>query len=279
MIPSSTELNLKINETATFLKDHIDTNKPLNAVVLGSGYQGFSTKLGAKTHIKYANIPNFPISTVPGHEGQLGILDRDHDTVLIFQGRHHYYEGYDLTQVTFPMRVLGSLGCRSAILTNASGGINLDYKVGDLVAVSDHINFSGVNPLRGPHSIEFGDRFVDLSNAYNRKERRSIHNEARKLGIPIRDGVYVCVSGPSYETPSEIKMFRTMGGDLIGMSTVPEVLVGHQMGIRISVIATITNMAAGVTDEVLSHEDVIEVTNKTSGQVLKLLHALINRKE
>ena len=220
--------------------------RPRVAVVLGSGLGSFADELTSATRIPYEKIPGFPRSTVEGHAGRLVIGNAAGVTVAAMQGRVHFYEGHPLRDVIFPMRVLGRLGIRAAILTNAAGGINTDFKQGALVLIRDHINLQGSNPLIGPNDERFGPRFPDMTQAYCKDYRRFAYEESRQLGFEIYEGVYGAMSGPSYETPAEIRYMRTIGADLAGMSTVPEVIAGSQMGIRVLGISCVTNMAAGI---------------------------------
>src|SRR5207237_8217980 len=233
-------------------------------IILGSGLGGFASQVADAVSIPYSEIPHFPQSTVFGHSGKLvlGAIGGVH--VAVMQGRVHAYEGYTMQQVTFPARVLGLLGCRTLIVTNAAGGIRPDIPQGSLVAISDHINLTGLNAALGPNEPRFaciptaGQRFFDISNAYSPTLRQLAHAEAESQGIPLTDGVYLAVLGPSFETPAEIRAFRILGADLVGMSTVHEVIAARHMGVEVLGISLVTNMAAGVSGEIIQHEDVME---------------------
>lgn len=251
--------------------------RPQITVVLGSGLGAFADELENSTRIPYARIPNFPRSTAVGHAGQLVIGKTSGIAVTAMQGRVHLYEGYSPQQVVFPMRVLSRLGIRAAILTNAAGGINLSYKQGALVIIRDHINLLGANPLTGANDDRLGPRFPDMTEAYFKNFRAIAAEESRRLGTEVHEGVYAAVPGPSYETPAEIRYLRTIGADLVGMSTVPEVIAARHMGVRVLGISCVTNMAAGILDQPLSHNEVLETGKRVSGQFIALLRAVIPR--
>jgi purine-nucleoside phosphorylase len=249
--------------------------RPRVAIVLGSGLGAFADGLSKAIAIPYAKIPHFPRSTAIGHKGQMVIGFAGNIPVAVMQGRVHFYEGYPLSQVTFPMRVLGRMGIRSAILTNAAGGINTKYSQGALVAMSDHINLQGSNPLIGPNDDRFGPRFSDMSHAYHKPYREIAVAEARHLGFELAEGVYAALTGPSFETPAEIRYLRAIGADLVGMSTAPEVIVARHMGIRVLGISCVTNMAAGILDQELNHQEVLETGERVKGQFISLLQAVL----
>lgn len=251
--------------------------RPSIAVVLGSGLGAFADELVDAARIPYAKIPGFPRSTAVGHAGQLVIGKSGSVAVAAMQGRVHAYEGYSAREVTFPLRVLGRMGIRAAILTNAAGGINLEYHQGVLVAIRDHINLQGTNPLTGPNDERFGPRFPDMTQAYWKPYRETALAEAKRLGIDMHEGVYAALSGPSYETPAEIRYLRTIGADLVGMSTVPETIAARHMGIRVLGISCVTNMAAGVLDKPLDHKEVLETGERVGKQFIALLRAVIPR--
>ncbi len=251
------------------------TLRPKIALVLGSGLGAFADELRSPTRIPYQKIPGFPRSTVPGHAGQLVIGQLGEIPVAVMQGRVHLYEGYSAQEVTFPMRVLGRLGIRSAILTNAAGAINRDYTQGALVAIRDHINLQGENPLIGPNDDRFGTRFPDMSQAYAPEFRAIAHREAQRIGIPLHEGVYAALKGPSFETPAEIRYLKTIGADLVGMSTALEVIAARHMNVRVLGISCATNMAAGILDQPLSHAEVMETTDRVKSQFIALLRAVI----
>ena len=251
--------------------------RPKIALVLGSGLGGFADELTDATRIPYQKIPDFPRSTAIGHAGLLVIGKAEGIAVAAMQGRVHLYEGYSAREVGFAMRVFGRMGMRSAILTNAAGGINPEFKQGALVVIRDHINLQGANPLIGPNDERFGPRFPDMTQAYWRSYREIALAEAKRLGIEAHEGVYAALPGPSYETPAEIRYLRTIGADLVGMSTVPEVIVARHMGIRVLGISCVTNMAAGILDRPLDHSEVLETGERVKGQFIALLRAVIPR--
>ena len=231
---------------------------PEIAVVLGSGLGGLAEELTDSVVIPYAGIPNFPRSTAVGHAGRLVIGKSGELTVAAMQGRVHQYEGYSSREAAFPVRVLARLGIKSLVLTNAAGGINPAYRQGSLVVIGDHINLQGNNPLNGPNDERFGPRFPDMSEAYSRSYRRIALDAGRQLGIELTEGVYAALRGPSYETPAEIRYLRAIGADLVGMSTVPEVIVARHMGIAVLGISCVTNLAAGMFEGAIDHEEVLE---------------------
>ena len=251
--------------------------RPQIALVLGSGLGAFADELTEATRIPYEKIPNFPRSTAIGHAGRLVIGKAGNVALAAMQGRVHFYEGYSEQEVVFPMRVFGRLGIRSAILTNAAGGINREFKQGALVVIRDHINLQGRNPLIGPNDERFGPRFSDMTTAYWQPYREIALAEAKRLGIEVSEGVYAALSGPSYETPAEIRYLRTIGADLVGMSTVPEVIVARHMGIRVLGISCVTNMAAGILDQPINHLEVLETGERVKGQFIALLRAVLPR--
>jgi purine-nucleoside phosphorylase len=251
--------------------------RPRIALVLGSGLCAFADELAGATKIPYQKIPGFPRSTAVGHAGQLVVGKVGSIEVAVMRGRVHFYEGYSAKEVIFPMRVLGRIGIRSVILTNAAGGIDLGYKQGALVVIRDHINLQGTNPLIGPNDERFGPRFPDMTQAYWKQYREIALAEAKRLGIEVHEGVYAALSGPSYETPAEIRYLRTIGADLVGMSTVPETIVARHMGIRVLGISCVTNMAAGILDQPINHAEVMETGERVKTQFIALLRAVIPR--
>jgi purine-nucleoside phosphorylase len=251
--------------------------RPQIGLVLGSGLGAFADDFTEAVRIPYTQIPSFPRSTAVGHAGQLVIGKSGGIPVAAMQGRVHLYEGYSAEEVAFPMRVLGRMGVRAVILTNAAGGINLDYGQGALVVIRDHINLQGRNPLASVNDDRFGPRFPDMTYTYTKRYREIALEEAKKLGIPPREGVYAGMLGPSFETPAEIRFLRTIGADLVGMSTVPEAIAARQMGMNILAISCVTNMAAGILDQTLSHEEVLETTARVMGQFVALLRAVLPR--
>ena len=251
--------------------------RPQIGLVLGSGLGSFADELAEPVRIPYSQIPAFPCSTAIGHAGQLVIGKAGDIPVAVMQGRVHLYEGYSAAEVAFPVRVMGRMGVRGVILTNAAGGINLEYGQGALVVVRDHINLQGQNPLAGANDERLGPRFPDMSYTYAKRYREIALEEAKKLSIPSREGVYVALPGPSYETPAEIRYLRTIGSDLVGMSTVPEAIAARHMGMNVLAISCVTNMAAGVLDQPLNHEEVLETGRRVMGHFMALLRAVIPR--
>jgi purine-nucleoside phosphorylase len=251
--------------------------RPKIGLVLGSGLGAFADQLSHATRVPYAQIPSFPRSTAIGHAGQMVLGNAGKIPVAAMQGRVHLYEGYSVQQVAFPMRVFGRMGITAGVITNAAGGINLKYQQGALVVISDHINLQGANPLVGPNDDRLGVRFPDMTRAYDKTYRKAAKEEAAKLGLSLEDGVYAGLLGPSYETPAEIRYLRTMGADLVGMSTVAEVLAARHMGIKVLAISCVTNMAAGILDQVLSHQEVMETGEKVRVQFEALLRAVLPR--
>jgi purine-nucleoside phosphorylase len=249
--------------------------RPRVSLVLGSGLGAFADELSSAKRIPFNTIPGFPRSTVEGHSGQLVIGTASGVPIAVMQGRVHLYEGYSPKHVVFPMRVLGRLGIRAVILTNAAGAINLDYSQGALVVLRDHINLQGTNPLIGPNDERWGPRFPDMSQAYSKAYREIALREAKRLGIPVHEGVYAALCGPSFETPAEIRYFKTMGADLVGMSTAFEVIVARHMGLSVLGISCVTNMAAGILDQPLTHREVMETGDRVKGQFISLLRAVI----
>ena len=253
--------------------------RPRIGLILGSGLGAFADALADATRVPYSQIPSFPRSTAIGHAGQMVLGKAGKVAVAAMQGRVHLYEGYSAQEVTFPIRVFGRMGVRAVILTNAAGGINLKFGQGALVLIKDHINLQGTNPLSGPNDDRFGPRFPDMTQAYSKSYRKAAQEEAAKLGMPLEVGVYAALLGPSYETPAEIRYLRTIGADLVGMSTVAEVIAARHMGIQVLAISCVTNMAAGILDQPLSHQEVMETGEKVRGQFEALLQAVLPRIE
>jgi purine-nucleoside phosphorylase len=251
--------------------------RPKIALVLGSGLGSFADELTDAVRIPYEKIPNFPRSTAVGHAGRLVIGKVEGIAVAAMQGRVHLYEGYSAREVAFAMRVFARMGIRSAVLTNAAGGINLQFTQGALVVMRDHINLQGTNPLVGPNDERFGPRFPDMTQAYWRSYREIALEEAKRIGINFHEGVYAALLGPSYETPAEIRYLRTVGADLVGMSTVPEVIAARHMGIRVLGISCVTNMASGIVDRPLDHAEVLATGERVKGQFIALLRAVLPR--
>jgi purine-nucleoside phosphorylase len=271
----------QVTEAATFLKSKLGALNAKTGIVLGSGLGAVAEAVANPVVVPYAEIPHFPQSTVVGHSGRIiaGLLAGV--PVVIMQGRVHFYEGYTPQQVTFPMRVLGALGLEAVVLTNAAGGIASDYHVGQLVVLGDHINLMGWNPLVGPNEPRFavkadaGQRFFDMTEAYSKRLRTLAKEAALEEGFPLSEGVYLAVSGPSFETPAEIRAFRTMGATLVGMSTVPETIVARHMGIEVLGISCVTNPAAGLGTTQLSHEEVSIAGHKVERSLTGLLQRLM----
>jgi purine-nucleoside phosphorylase len=251
--------------------------RPRVGLVLGSGLGAFADDLAEAVRVPYADIPAFPQSTAIGHAGQMAIGKAAGIPVAVMQGRVHLYEGYPAQEAAFPMRVFSRMGIKAVILTNAAGGISLEYKQGALVVITDHINLQGQNPLTGANDERFGPRFPDMTQAYWKPYREIALDAARKLGKPVYQGVYAGLAGPSYETPAEIRYLRTIGADLVGMSTVPEVIAARHMGMKVLAISCVTNMAAGMLDQVLDHKEVMETGERVKGDFVALLTAVLPR--
>jgi purine-nucleoside phosphorylase len=245
------------------------------ALVLGSGLGAFADELENAESIPYAEIPGFARPTVEGHAGRLVLGRVGAVGVAAMQGRFHFYEGYTLEEVTFPVRTLALLGASSLVLTNAAGGLNNSFEQGSLVVISDHLNLMGTNPLLGPNDARFGPRFPDMTDVYDREYQDTAVAESHEMGVELRRGIYAALTGPSYETPAEIRMLRLLGADAVGMSTVPEAIVARQMGLRVLGISCITNMAAGVLDKPINHEEVIETGERVRETFAGLLRRVI----
>jgi purine-nucleoside phosphorylase len=266
----------RVAKTAAFLQKQL-VDVPTVAVVLGSGLGAFGETLGASKSISYDTIPHWPQSRVVGHAGKMVAGQSGRTHVLALSGRVHYYEGHALETVTFATRVLGTLGVKTLILTNAAGGINTKFSSGALMLIDDHINYMGVNPLIGANDDRFGPRFPDMSEIYSKRLRAVATEAAAAIPMWIEHGVYIAVSGPSYETPAEIRAFRTLGADAVGMSTAPEAIVARHMGIEVLGISCISNMAAGILPQLLTAEEVIETTSRVREQFIALLEGVIDR--
>ncbi len=260
----------KIEQAHAYIQERIDV-QPEFGLVLGSGLGVLADDIEDQVTIAYEQIPHFPISTVSGHEGKLVIGTLAGQKVIAMQGRFHFYEGYSMPEVTFPIHVMRALGIHTIFLTNAAGGVNDEFNPGDLMVIRDHINQTGTNPLIGPNNDTIGPRFPDLSEVYSKESIEHVLNSAEELSIPIKTGVYVGNTGPSYETPAEVNMIRMIGGDAVGMSTVAEAIVARYIGLRIVGISCITNMAAGMLDEPLMHEDVVATAKKAQHQFIQLI--------
>jgi len=271
----------QVSEATAFLRAILGPLHPRIGIVLGSGLAAVADAVTEPVVMPYSQIPHFPQSTVEGHTGRIvaGLLGGV--PVVVLQGRVHYYEGYSPQQVTFPMRVLGALGLRAVVLTNAAGGIQEGYRVGQLVVLSDHINLMGWNPLVGPNEPCFavrpgaGLRFFDMTEAYSKRLRALAHDAAKEEDFALAEGVYLAVSGPSYETPAEIRAFRALGASLVGMSTVPETIVARHMGIEVMGISCVTNLAAGLGAKPLDHAEVAEIGHQVEHRLARLLERLV----
>jgi len=270
------DLYTRATQAARVIRERASV-QPRVALVLGSGLGDFANEFEDAGALSYPEIPGFVSSTAVGHAGRLvwGTVERV--PVLAMQGRVHYYEGYSLEEVTFPIKAFKLLGIDTLILTNAAGGIDVQLQQGTLMVISDHLNLMGVNPLRGPNDERFGPRFPDMSEVYSRDLQELASNEARELGITMRRGVYAGLAGPSYETPGEIHMLRAFGADAVGMSTVPEAIVARYMGMKVLGISCITNMAAGISEAPINHEEVIETGQKVRVAFTQLLRRVIAR--
>ncbi len=253
--------------------------RPRVGLVLGSGLGAFGNEIPGAARIDYKNIPHFPRSTAIGHAGRMVIGKITDVPVAVMQGRVHFYEGYSMREVIFPMRVMARMGIRAVILTNAAGGINRNFKQGCLVVLRDHINLQGTNPLIGPNDESFGVRFPDMTQVYWKPYQAAALQDGKRMGIEIAEGVYAGLTGPSYETPAEIRYLRTIGADVVGMSTVPEVIAAAHLGIRVLGISCVTNMAAGILDQPITTEEVMETGERVKADFVALLRAVIPRVE
>ncbi|MDR7314059.1 purine-nucleoside phosphorylase [Brevibacillus nitrificans] len=262
------------HEAVAYIQPKLE-EKPTIGLVLGSGLGVLADEIENPVIIPYNEIPGFTVSTVVGHKGQLVIGKLQGKQVVAMQGRFHFYEGHGLDAVVFPIRVMKLLGVETIIVTNAAGGINENYDPGNLMLISDHINMTFRNPLIGPNDDEMGARFPDMSEAYSKELRQIAKKVASEQGIELQEGVYVGLLGPSYETPAEIRMLRILGGDAVGMSTVPEVIVARHMGVKVLGISCISNMAAGILEQPLSHDEVMETTEKVKTQFLALVNGIV----
>ncbi len=276
MSHAPTDLVARVDALADAVRSHAP-EKPDVGVILGSGLGGFADGLAEKTVIPYGELPGFPTSSVAGHAGRLVVGRLGSTTVVAMQGRVHAYEGYPSWQVALPARLLCRLGIRALVVTNAAGGVRLDLQPGDLMRITDHLNLAGHNPLVGPNDEALGPRFPDMSRAYAPRLGEILDRTARELGMPLKSGVYACLSGPAYETPAEIRMLRTLGADAVGMSTVPEVLVASHMGVPVAGISCVTNLAAGIGDKPLSHEEVAETAERVKDRFTRLLATFLPR--
>ncbi|HXB21014.1 MAG TPA: purine-nucleoside phosphorylase [Candidatus Solibacter sp.] len=273
---SSPDEYQQAGEAAEFIRKRIRV-QPRIVLVLGSGLGAFAEELDDSQVFPYSEIPHFPRSSAIGHAGKLVVGKVGEVPVAVMAGRVHYYEGYSMQQVAFPMRVFSRMGIQTALLTNAAGGINLQLQQGCLVVLKDHINLQGDNPLIGPNDERFGVRFIDMTEAYDPAFRKMALEEGQRLGIDICEGIYVAFPGPSYETPAEIRFLRAIGADTVGMSTVPEVIVARHCSMKVLGISCVTNMAAGVLNQPINHDEVLETGEKVRTSFVALLRALIPR--
>ena len=266
----------KVGEAAAFLTTKL-VDVPKVAIILGSGLGAFGESLQNATVMPYTDLPHWPASKVIGHAGKLVAGTAKGRRILAVSGRAHFYEGHDMSVVTFAVRVLGRLGVKTLIVTNAAGGINMRFGEGALMLMTDHINFLGTNPLIGPNDDRLGRRFPDMSEVYSKRLRGLAADAAKTMNLPIEQGVYIAVTGPSYETPAEIRAFRALGADAVGMSTVPEAICARHMGIEVLGISCISNMAAGILDQPLTEEEVIATTSRVRHSFIALLEGVLER--
>lgn len=268
------ELQQQIRGAADYILSRI-SYRPTIGMVLGSGLGDFADMLEDAVRIPYAEIPNFPVPTAPGHVGAMVFGKKQGKEVVVLQGRIHFYEGLSQQQITLPIRVLAAMGIKLLVLTNAAGGVNLSFGPGTLMMISDHINYSGANPLVGPNLDDFGPRFPDVSDLYTKALRDAVKAAAKEAGIEVREGVYMMFSGPNYETPAEVRMAKIVGADAVGMSTVPEALVAGHCGMEVIGISCITNIAAGLSDQKLDHSEVLDIANRVHDTFQNLLDVIL----
>ncbi|MDC7219515.1 MAG: purine-nucleoside phosphorylase [Spirochaetales bacterium] len=266
----------KYTEAADFIKSRIK-DLPKTGLILGSGLNDLADAVENPVILPYGEIPHFPSSTAPGHKGRLVLGKLEGKDVIVMQGRFHYYEGYPMDTLVLPVRVMKLLGVERLIVTNAAGGVNTDFTPGDLMIIEDHIKMGGGHPLIGPNDSDFGPRFNDMSQAYTRKLVKTAEEEGKALGLNLRKGVYTFMTGPSYETPAEIRMLRTLGADAVGMSTVPEVIAAAHAGLEVLGISCISNMAAGILDQPITEEEVIEAGQMVKEKFTALLKAILTK--
>ena len=265
----------RIHSAANYLLQKTDI-QPVMGLVLGSGLGDFCDGFEEAVSIPFSEIPGFPVPTVEGHSGTVVIGRYHHIPLIALRGRVHYYEGGTQQEITIPIRVMKLLGVRTVLLTNACGGINLDFHAGTLMLIADHINFSGANPLIGPNLDVFGPRVPDMGDIYTKSLREKVRMRVQQLGVDLKEGIYAMYSGPNYETPAEIRMFRAMGADAVGMSTVPEAIVARHAGLQVIGVSCITNMAAGVLNQPLTHSEVMETANRVKSDFVRLVEAIID---
>ena len=264
----------KIKETSQFLKEATNNESIYSAIILGSGMGGFENKFDSMYSIDYGDIPNFIKPSVEGHAGNLSIVEFGNKLTAILSGRAHYYEGYNISDIVLPTRALIDLGINTLVITNAAGGISENYEPGDIVNIKDHINLTGSNPLMGKNIDELGPRFPDMTDTYN-KELRKLAKNISKDFFKYKDGTYAWFTGPTYETPAEVSFAKAIGADLVGMSTVPEAIVGNHAGINISAFSLVTNLAAGISKEPLSHDEVIDIANQSKDKLQSFMELFL----
>jgi purine-nucleoside phosphorylase len=268
----------RVKDAAAFVRSRTRL-RPQVGLILGSGLGGLADAIERDATISYADVPHFPRSTVEGHSGNLVVGLLEGMPAVAMQGRVHFYEGYSMGEVIFPVRVMGALGVQTLIVSNAAGGLNPQFRAGDLMVITDHINFMGTNPLIGPNESDFGVRFPDMSQPYDPDLIRVVERAAREEGVPLRRGIYIAVTGPSYETPAELRMLRGFGADAVGMSTVPEVIAARQMEMRVAGITAITDMATGEQVEKVTHESVIAVAREVEPRFVRLVRRVVREME
>lgn len=268
------DLSMNIKSAADYIKEKTKY-KPTIGLILGSGLGAIADQIEDAEYYPYNEIPNFPVSTVEGHAGRLVIGNFQGKQVIAMQGRFHYYEGYTMQEITSPVRVMKLLGVETIIVTNAAGAANPKFNPGDLMIISDHINLSGSNPLFGKNLSEFGTRFPDMSNAYDKTLRAKVKDIAKSLSIDVQEGVYAMFSGPTYETPAEVRMAQILGADAVGMSTAPEVIVANHSGMKVVGISCMTNMAAGILDQPLDHAEVMETSERVREKFISLMTNIV----
>lgn len=266
-----------IDQASSVLEKRLERQRPGLALILGSGLGVMAKEIKNPSQIPYSDIPGFPVSTVEGHKGELVVGELEGQQVVLFNGRFHFYEGFTMTDLALPVRVLKRLGIEKLIVTNAAGGVNQNFKAGDLMVITDHINFSFTNPLMGPNLDDFGPRFPDTSHCYDSELIALAHEAASEIGMDIKKGVYMFNTGPTYETPAEVRMARFLGADAVGMSTVPEVLVANHCGIKVLGISCISNLAAGMLDQPLDHSEVMETVEKIKSKFIQLMRIIIKK--
>jgi len=269
-------MKILIDDTVQYIKSKTDF-EPEIGMVLGSGLGSYAEQIENPVYIDYGDIPGFPVSTVEGHKGRFVLGEKLGRKIIAMQGRFHFYEGYEQDFLSMPIRVMKKLGVGKLLLTNAAGGVNTSFPVGSLMMITDHINYSGKNPLMGHNLDEFGPRFPDMGDIYTKELRVKLKKAAEEAGIPLQEGVYMMFSGPSYETPAEIRMARALGADAVGMSTVPEAIIARHAGMQVIGVSCISNMAAGILDEPLSHNDVVNVTTRAYNHFINLLVVILNK--